>query len=436
MKTIATLFTGGGLFDIGAMQAGYQHVWGIEYDDKIASVARQNGIHTITGDVRNVDDYRGLPRTDHLHASPPCPNFSLAKTGRGETETDMDVARAVCWFIVHKNPDTFTLENVMQYVEAQSFKMIINTLENCGYFLDVQNVNAADFGVPQTRRRLIVRASRFLLSHYPRKTKWVGWYQAIEDILHTLPETEFAPWQLDRLPKEYKDFMIGQGNYSRALEKNEPADTITANRNQTGIRAFLMESKFPGRNGKTFHKTPKEPVPTITAIDPNLKAFLMGGANTGESQANEGVGVSYEDEPTRVVASNSGSWRAFVVNTKEPHGSRGEFTVKEKDDPMYTILSSADAHRHKAFIVEGQKGASGSHMNVVGEDDPVFTIASSQDKRPVRAYTKIGKVVKMNIHALGRFQTVPDDYKGLTVKINGNGVPCLLARRIMESFHG
>jgi hypothetical protein len=35
---------------------------------------------------------------------------------------------------------------------------------------------------------------------------------------------------------------------------------------------------------------------------------------------------------------------------------------------------------------------------------------------------------------LGRFQTVPDSYKGLTTKINGNGVPCLLAQKIMETL--
>ena len=40
----------------------------------------------------------------------------------------------------------------------------------------------------------------------------------------------------------------------------------------------------------------------------------------------------------------------------------------------------------------------------------------------------------MDIRALGRFQSVPDAYIGLTPQINGNGVPCDLARAIMESL--
>mgnify|MGYP000957941497 CR=1 FL=1 len=48
------------------------------------------------------------------------------------------------------------------------------------------------------------------------------------------------------------------------------------------------------------------------------------------------------------------------------------------------------------------------------------------------AYTA-GRWVRMTVQALGRFQTVPDDYVGLTPEINGNGVPCEQARQIMLS---
>lgn len=49
-----------------------------------------------------------------------------------------------------------------------------------------------------------------------------------------------------------------------------------------------------------------------------------------------------------------------------------------------------------------------------------------------RAY--VGRWVRLTVRALGRFQTVPDSYVGLTAEVNGNGVPCLLAQRIMESL--
>src|SRR3972149_297635 len=93
-KTLASMFTGGGLFDIGAIAAGYTSIWGIEMDDKIAAVARLNDLPVITADVCKVD-FSALERPDHLHASPPCPNFSVAKTNSKETERDLALAHAV-----------------------------------------------------------------------------------------------------------------------------------------------------------------------------------------------------------------------------------------------------------------------------------------------------------------------------------------------------
>jgi DNA (cytosine-5)-methyltransferase 1 len=363
MKTSASLFTGGGLFDIGAMEAGYKPIWGNELDDKIAAVARLNGLPVITADARSVN-FEKLERPDHLHASPPCPNFSAAKHGAQETETDLQLARAVVRTIGHFNPDTFTLENVPAYVHSQSFKMILDCLLKLGYFVDVRNLNAADFGVPQTRLRLWVRASKRLLSGYPAPMKWVGWYEVIEDLIPSLPDTQFAPWQMARLPQEYKDFLIGQGTRSVELEKHEPAQTITANSNQGGIKAFI----FPG------------------------------SGNTNISEATPGKGVRYADEPVTTVAAGGG----------------GRI-------PMAFILSGGNA------------GTRGSKITLRNGDEPHHTVTASFDKSLSRGYVG-GRVVKMNVQALGRFQTVPDWYRGLTVKINGNGIPCKLATAVLKTF--
>lgn len=358
MKTFATLFSGGELFGVGAQQAGFRHLWGVEYDDKIASVARLNGFNVMTADVRNLSTQE-LERPDHLHASPPCPNFSVAKTGGDEQPEDVAMAEAVSRFITELKPETFTLENVTAYRKSQSLARIVSTLQNLGYMIDIQNLNSADFGVPQTRRRMILRASRQgLLRPYPKPVPWVGWYTAIEDILDTLPDSQFAPWQIARLPKEYKDFLIGQGAYSKARGNDEPADTITANSNQSGWKSFIMSS-----------------------------------GNNSFSDAKEGSGVRYAEEPA------------------------------------HTMMVGKTEGKIKAFIVDGQ---STSRITVPDGDEPSFSMTASADKFLPRA--QIGRVVKMTVQALGRFQTVPNWYQGLTVKINGNGVPCLMAKGIMESF--
>lgn len=349
------MFTGGGLFDVGALAAGYEPIWGIEKDDKIAAVARLNGFPVTTADVTHILDFTKFPRPDHLHASPPCPQFSNANQNKGETQLDIDMARKVCAALIQLKPDTFTLENVVGYRGSISFGEITKCLSDLGYWWDATNLNAADFGVPQTRNRLWMRASRGLLMPYSPPRKWVGWYAAIEDILHELPDSQFAPWQLARLPEEYKDFMIGQGTYSSPIDRDQPADTITANGNQQSMRAFI--------------------------------------ASGGNINAN-----SYEP--------------------------------RKDDEPHPTVTASMDRTPSRAFIMDGQTNDHGNSITTRAEGEHRFTLSASGEKRPLRAY--VGRVVKMNVHALGRFQSVPDTYKGLTVKINGNGCPPLQVQQIME----
>lgn len=413
MKTLGVMFAGGDLFGIGAKEAGYEEIWGIEWDDRIAAVARQNGFPVITGDVtamlpqgtkkmKIMNDETGVSTKlhcpDHLHASPPCPNFSVAKTNNQETEFDIAVAKSVSVAISHFQPKTFSLENVPAYVHSQSFRSIINTLHDLGYFVDYQNLNSANFGVPQTRNRLWVRASKKLMSLYPEPTKWVGWYDAIEDLIPSLPETEFAPWQIARLPKEYKDFIIGQGTYSEAIERHQPIQTIPANNNQSAIKAFIMSS-----------------------------------GNNSFADAVEGGGVPYAAEPvmTMMAGKTESKIKAFVLDG----GNSGKIpiTCRDGENPIFTIPASTEKSPVRAFVVDGSTNANGKSVTVPDGDAPIFTQLQSGSKKPARAFVG-GHVVKMNIKALGRFQTVPDWYQGLTVRINGNGVPCKQATSVLQTL--
>jgi len=200
LMNIVTLFTGFGGVDIGAKMAGINPVMGIEYDPKIAQVAINNlGDHIIVGDVCKINRYQ---ECDILHASPPCPNFSVAKKGAKETELDIQMAEAVCRFIENCNPQIFTLENVWGYRRSQSWKIIINTLNRLGYWSDVAHVNMADYGIPQSRKRMIVRAMKgSFVPHLPPKQKHISWYEAIEDLIPTFKECKLADWQVNLLPQ-------------------------------------------------------------------------------------------------------------------------------------------------------------------------------------------------------------------------------------------
>ena len=138
------------------------------------------------------------------------------------------------------------------------------------------------------------------------------------------------------------------------------------------------------------------------------------------------MGVSYGNEPTRALTiSNSLSWRAFIIGDQ-----KGQ--MADENRPAFTVRAqSTGGAAPRAFIIPGSNANS---FSVRDDDEPIRTVESVNRPGNVpRAYAN-GRVVKMTVQALGRFQTVPDTYKGLTVKINGNGVPCLMAQKILETL--
>jgi len=240
---LGTYFSGGGGVDWGLRNAGLEPVWAVEYDADIAAVYERNFGHSpIIADVRTVDPAE-LPPVDWFHASPVCTRASVANTDGEESEDDIQTAAAVSRALTALEPAFFTLENVVQYRKFKAFGNICKTLDKLGYFWTADNVNSADFGVPQTRRRLIVRASRGLLPPLPLPERWIGWYEAIEDLIPTLPESKLAPWQLARLPEEIKaNILLGSQNTKQEFGKgyklgDEPSMTITADQSP---RALLL----------------------------------------------------------------------------------------------------------------------------------------------------------------------------------------------------
>lgn len=457
-----TLFSGFGGADIGMTDASIEIVAGIEYDAEIAAVAQANGHPVTVADVRHVDpaDYLGLD-IEALHASPVCTRASVAnnsaerdeETRLKEAPLDIECAEATVRFIETLQPKIFTLENVWQYRRFQSFKGgkkfegILPALERLGYWVDVQHVNAADFGVPQTRKRMIVRAIKGgWVPMLPEPERWVGWYEAIEDLIPTLPESQFAPWQLERLPEELKTSIIvsNQASYDHNAEN---------------YTCYGM-----------MHREANEPATTMrTTFAPT--AFLMaGGGNTNFAEAYTGKGVRYGEDPSPTITTVTGDGgampRAFLISPVDA-------TTKEAHEPATTLMSSDHTIEPRAFLVHPTDQRS---MPIIDQDDPTFTVMSNQGNLNLpraflaaggnatkdncarlaeepswtvasvervgnipRAWLSQGRVVKMTPRALARFQTFPDSYKlpdraALACKGIGNAVPPLMMEKIYKQL--
>lgn len=257
---VGTLFSGGGGFDIGARAAGAELAWGVEYDSAICDVYRQNlGDHVINERLQFVDP-RTLSGVDLLHASPPCPNFSNVKRDARETQGDIDLANKVAEFIEVLQPKFFTLENVYQYRNSKSWALICKALHASGYKFDYWHLCAADYGVPQTRRRMIAIARRDGVkpmlppaTHaenpvpglFGTESKWISWYSGATNILSSLQTWEPSKRVKNYLPCNMPDIALvntKDTNFKSkpniVFSKCKPSFSITSSHGLTGVAVY------------------------------------------------------------------------------------------------------------------------------------------------------------------------------------------------------
>jgi DNA (cytosine-5)-methyltransferase 1 len=206
-KLFTSLFSGCGGADLGAIAAGFKPCESVEFDPQIAELHEANiGGKMHVMNILDANPYK-FEKPDLLHASPVCKSYSNANPNKGEAQLDIDCAAKVAEFISVLKPKYFTLENVEAYRKSKSFHLITEALFKCGYFANWQVINAADMGVPQSRRRLILMAVKGgFIPSLPQPTRHVGWYEAIADKVHGLPDSDLAPWQWKRLVMYNKTF--------------------------------------------------------------------------------------------------------------------------------------------------------------------------------------------------------------------------------------
>ena len=229
VMTYASLFTGGGLADIYAKDP----LWGIELDPLIAKSAILNSKHSLfVSSVLEVDP-NTLEVLDTLWMSPPCTRASVANRLSGESELDIALSQRCCEFIRVLKPSSVVLENVAGYANFKAWQLIQNCLYGEGFWVNAQVFDMSRYGVPQSCKRFIARATKSLTSDLMPEPS-VGWWSAVSDLVDTFEPSELTPWQSKRVnitPKQF-DLLWGDTNTIRSAtirSKDEPAPTLTAN---------------------------------------------------------------------------------------------------------------------------------------------------------------------------------------------------------------
>lgn len=166
------LFCGAGGSSKGATDAGIRMVGAVDRCPIATATyaanfktARHNVITATLSAATGAEVFDDVGKVDLLIASPECTHHSLARGSRPRCEVSQGSGWFVTRFIEDLNPEFLVLENVAMMRHWVGYKELWESLEQrYGYKLRAQVLNAADFGVPQNRKRLFIFGSR---SHRP-----------------------------------------------------------------------------------------------------------------------------------------------------------------------------------------------------------------------------------------------------------------------------
>jgi DNA (cytosine-5)-methyltransferase 1 len=182
--TVIDLFAGCGGGSLGFTQAGFRPVAAVEIDGDAADAYQGNvGLRPVVDDIRHVDGESLLKSAGLkvgectlLFGCPPCQSFTILRRGARLTKTDRArnaLPREYVRLVEEIRPRHLAFENVPGMVEGRwrpQFDQLLSELTRVGYRHVWRVMDAAEFGVPQHRRRVLVVASRVAVPRLPEAT--------------------------------------------------------------------------------------------------------------------------------------------------------------------------------------------------------------------------------------------------------------------------
>lgn len=283
---VVSLFSGAGGLDLGFKMAGHDVVWANDlYEDAVHTYQKNIGDHIVLEDVRNISADK-IPDCDIVIGGFPCQGFSVANTKRHIADERNELYKQLIRVIEDKRPKFFLAENVKGLTnlgKGEVFKMILSDFENLGYRVQYKILNAADYGVPQTRLRVIIVGVRSDLDweyEFPKATHsqdgrnglptWVS----VSDALKGLPD----PDSENSIPNHtYSKYKLNINGYigHRLLDPDKPAPTVTARGDNRGgvvilphpngqrrmscrelasVQSFPVDYEFTGNNSSIYRQ--------------------------------------------------------------------------------------------------------------------------------------------------------------------------------------
>jgi DNA (cytosine-5)-methyltransferase 1 len=171
-------FAGAGGMTLGFSKRfghAFDSVWANDFNNYCIDTYNANfGEHCLSGDIVDIltDPSIEIPEADVVIGGPPCQGFSLLNKNR-EGDPRKQLWRPYFEIVERSGAKVFVMENVPQILGSFEHGEIMGIAESMGFKVSADVLCAADYGVPQTRRRAIIIGCRNFdpaIVFPPRKT--------------------------------------------------------------------------------------------------------------------------------------------------------------------------------------------------------------------------------------------------------------------------
>lgn len=247
--TLVSLFSGAGGLDMGFENRGFKTIWANDVDKDACDTHRLwSGCEVVHGDIGKVD-FESIPEADVIAGGFPCQGFSLAGPRKLDDSRNV-LYRYFVKLVEMKKPKVFVAENVKGILtlgNGEVIKAIIDDFSDKGYHVVPTLVNAADYGVPQDRFRVIIVGVRKDLGKqykFPEKFEKVV---SLKEVLGVLPEP-------DKRDVCWAPFSSRYMSRNRKRSWDQPSFTIPAMAKQVALHPSSVDMVKKGPDVWEFGK--------------------------------------------------------------------------------------------------------------------------------------------------------------------------------------
>lgn len=247
MYNVISLFCGCGGADLGTI-GGFKFnkktyaahpcklVYACDIDQKAIDTHKLNfqTENAVCGDICEIDESE-IPACDILTGGFPCQSFSTVNPTKDPFDDRANLYKQMVRMVKAKQPKVFIAENVkgmMTLHKGMIFRRVVSAFEDAGYKTFPKLLNAADYGVPQKRERVIIVGIRKDIWEakgdfdFPKATNAGRW----APLSVAVPELAIADKKYYFSEKAVQGMKNAKNNMKRGLAQNldEPCLTVTS----------------------------------------------------------------------------------------------------------------------------------------------------------------------------------------------------------------